>query len=61
MAIPAPLTIDEVQAKAEAKGYYVGELPGQPGYYALARPPETEPLNLVPLTLEGVVQWLSEH
>jgi hypothetical protein len=55
------LTFEEVQAQANAQGYYVGEIPGQPGYYALARPPETEALNTVPLTLEGVVQWLRDR
>ncbi len=52
------LTFDEVQSEAERQGYFIGEIPGQPGRYAFARPPETEALNTDPLTLEEALQWL---
>jgi hypothetical protein len=55
-----PLTEEEVQAQAEARGYYLAAVPGSSGY-SLTRPPETTPLTDVPLSLEGIVKWLSEH
>ncbi len=55
-----PITEEEVRTQAEARGYYLAAVPGTSGY-SLTRPPETEPLTDVPLSLEGIVTWLSQH
>ena len=53
-------TIDEVRAKAEARGLYLAPVPGTSGY-TLTRPPEAAALTDVPVSLEGIVQWLETH
>jgi len=54
------ITEDEVRAQAEERGLWLVPVPGTSGF-SLTRPPETSPLTDVPLSLEGIVQWLSQH
>ncbi len=60
LGMAIPLTEPDVRAQAEARGYWLMKVPGTSGY-SLTRPPESEPLTLTPLSLEGIVEWLSER
>lgn len=51
----------DVHAEAEARGFALIPIPGDPGKYSLTRPPETTPLTDARLTLAGIQQWLQQH
>jgi hypothetical protein len=60
-SVPAMnMTEDEVRAQADERGLRLVPVPGTSGF-SLTRPPGTSPLTDVPLSLEGIVQWLSQH